>query len=56
MNNPIVTQFLKMARLSGVAPQVAVVMGACAGEPALETALNRREAAPSATLRHGVMP
>lgn len=36
---PIVTQFLKMARLSGVAPQVAVVMGACAGEPALEASL-----------------
>lgn len=36
---PIVTQFLKMARLSGIAPQVAVVMGACAGEPALEASL-----------------
>ncbi len=36
---PIVAQFLKMARLSGVAPQVAVVMGACAGEPALEASL-----------------
>jgi len=36
---PLVTQFIKMARLSGVAPQVAVVMGACAGEPALEASL-----------------
>ena len=36
---PPVSHFVKMARLSGVAPQVAVVMGACAGEPALEAAL-----------------
>ena len=36
---PMVTQFIKMARLSGIAPQVAVVMGGCAGEPALEASL-----------------
>jgi acetyl-CoA carboxylase carboxyltransferase component len=36
---PMTTQFLKMSRLSGIAPQVAVVMGGCAGEPALEASL-----------------
>lgn len=36
---PMATQFMKMSRLSGIAPQAAVVMGACAGEPALEANL-----------------
>ena len=36
---PAVYHFLKMAKMSGIAPQVAVVMGGCAGEPALEASL-----------------
>jgi len=36
---PAVYHFVDMARLSGIAPEVAVVMGACAGEPALEAGL-----------------
>jgi acetyl-CoA carboxylase carboxyltransferase component len=36
---PAVDNFIAMARLSGIAPQVGVVMGACAGMPALEAGL-----------------
>ena len=36
---PLVAQFVAMARTSGVSPMVGVIMGACAGEPALEAAL-----------------
>ncbi|MFH1136637.1 MAG: carboxyl transferase domain-containing protein [Pseudomonadota bacterium] len=36
---PLVSQFIAMARHSGLAPQVGAVLGPCAGESALEAAL-----------------
>ena len=36
---PMVSQFIQMARHSGLSPQIGVVMGPCAGESALEAAL-----------------
>lgn len=36
---PLVAHFVNMARNSGLAPQVGVVLGPCGGEPALEAAL-----------------
>jgi len=36
---PIVAQFVKMARLSGIAPIVGAVLGPCAGESSLEASL-----------------
>ena len=36
---PMVSQFIAMARHSGLAPQVGVVLGPCGGESALEAAL-----------------
>ena len=36
---PQVSQFITMARSSGICPQVGVIMGPCGGEPALEAVL-----------------
>ncbi len=36
---PITIQFIKMAKMSGTAPMVGVVMGACAGESSLEAGM-----------------
>ena len=36
---PIVSQFIKMARLSGIAPLAGAVLGPCAGESSLEACL-----------------
>jgi len=36
---PIVSQFVKIAKMSGIVPQVGVVLGGCAGESSLEVSL-----------------
>jgi acetyl-CoA carboxylase carboxyltransferase component len=36
---PMVLQFIKMAKMSGIAPHVGLVMGACAGESSLEASM-----------------
>ncbi|MFO7558589.1 MAG: carboxyl transferase domain-containing protein [Desulfobacterales bacterium] len=36
---PMAGQYIKMAKMTGIAPQVGVVMGACAGESSLEASM-----------------
>ena len=36
---PMVAHFITMAKSSGIAPQIGLIMGPCGGEPALEAAL-----------------